>query len=211
MLGAMSQPSPPPAGPDPWRTRASRQVYDNAWINVREDQVIRPDGSDGIYGVVSFKNLAVGAVVRHDDGDTVLVGQHRYPLGRWSWEIPEGGADPAADPLAEAQRELREETGLLARRWTALGALHTSNSATDEAGQLWLAEDLTQHDPAPDATEQLRLWRLPLLRAHELAMDGTLTDSLTIIGLCRATHHLHTRERRRADPALHQGAGRGTP
>ena len=186
----------PPTGPDPWRTRSSRSIYDNAWIHVREDRVVRADGSDGIYGVVSFKTLAVGAVVRFDDGDTVLVGQHRYPLGAWSWEIPEGGADPAADPLAEAQRELREETGLSAARWTPLGRLHTSNSVTDEAGLLWLAEELTQQDPAPDPTEALRLWRLPLATAHALALDGTLTDSLTVIGLCRAAGHLAQRELR---------------
>ena len=185
--------TPPPAGPDPWRTLGTREVYDNAWIRVREDRVVRPDGAAGIYGVVSFKTLALGAVVRFDNDDTLLVGQHRYTVGAWSWEIPEGGAHPAAEPLAEVQRELREETGLVAARWTPLGALHTSNSATDEAGALWLAEDLTQHAAAPDPTEDLRLWRLPLAAAHARAMDGTFTDSLTIIGLCRALHLIAAR------------------
>src|SRR5680860_1326666 len=168
--------TPPPAGPDPWRTLGTREVYDNAWIRVREDRVVRPDGAAGIYGVVSFKTLALGAVVRFDNDDTLLVGQHRYTVGAWSWEIPEGGAHPAAEPLAEVQRELREETGLVAARWTPLGGLHTSNSATDEAGALWLAEDLTQHAAAPAR-----------------AMDGTFTDSLTIIGLCRALHLIAAR------------------
>jgi 8-oxo-dGTP pyrophosphatase MutT (NUDIX family) len=96
----------PPDGPNPWRTTATRRVYGNPWIDVREDAVVHPDGRDGIYGVVSMRHLALGAVPLHDDGTTVLVGQHRYPLGTYSWEIPEGGGDPARDPREEMAREL---------------------------------------------------------------------------------------------------------
>jgi 8-oxo-dGTP pyrophosphatase MutT (NUDIX family) len=176
----------PPPGRNPWRTTASRPVYDNTWITVREDTVVRPDGRPGIYGVVTYKHLALGAVPLHADGTTVLVGQHRYPLDAWSWEIPEGGGRSGRDPAEEMARELREETGLVGRRWLDLGGIHTSNSVADEVGRLWLVEDLVEQDPDPEPTEELRCWRLPLAQAHAMALDGRITDSLSIAGLCRA-------------------------
>jgi 8-oxo-dGTP pyrophosphatase MutT (NUDIX family) len=161
-------------------------VYDNAWISVREDAVTRPDGSDGLYGVVTMRNLALGAVALHDDGTTVLVGQFRYPLGAWSWEIPEGGGDPSADPLEEMARELREETGLTARRFTPLGELHTSNSVCDERALLYLATDLTEGAAEPEGTEELVTWRVGLDEAVAMAVDGRITDAMSVAGLLRA-------------------------
>ncbi|HUH08215.1 MAG TPA: NUDIX hydrolase [Egibacteraceae bacterium] len=180
-------------GPNPWSTRATKTVYDNGWISVREDAVVRPDGSDGIYGVVKFKNHALGAVPLFDDGTTVLVGQHRYPLDAWSWEIPEGGGPVGRDALSEIRRELREETGLTAERWTPLGAAHLSNSVTDETGYAWLAEGLTQGPSEPEPTERLRLRRLPFVEAVQMAVDGRITDALSIIALCRAERLLASR------------------
>lgn len=183
----------PVALPNPWTTTGSRVVYENPWIRVREDAVVRPDGSSGIYGVVGFRSVALGAVVRHDDGSTVLVGQYRYTLGAWSWEIPEGGGDPALPPQQEVARELEEETGLVAARYTSLGALHTSNSVTDEGSLLYLAEDLTQRPPRPEPTERLVLWRLPLSEAVGMACDGRITDALSVAGLLRADLLLRAR------------------
>ncbi len=190
----MTETRRPADGADPWRTTTGREVYRNAWIAVREDAVVRPDGSPGIYGVVELQHVALGAVPLFPDGTTVLVGQHRYPLGTYSWEIPEGGGDPTADPQAEMARELREETGLTGGRWTSLGRIHTSNSVTDEVGYLYLVEALTEGDPQPEGTEVLQRWRLPLRDAAELAAAGDLTDSLTIAGLLRAERLLHRRE-----------------
>jgi 8-oxo-dGDP phosphatase len=184
-----------PPGDDPWRRTGSREVYANPWIRVREDAVVRPDGKPGIYGVVELRNLALGCVPLFADGTTVLVGQHRYTLGAYSWEIPEGGGDPTVDPLVEIQRELREETGLVARSWTPLGRVHTSNCVTDELGLLWLAEDLVEGADDPDDTEVLRTWRLPLAEAVDMAADGRLTDSLTVAGLLRAARLLEQRGR----------------
>jgi 8-oxo-dGTP pyrophosphatase MutT (NUDIX family) len=177
---------PPKPLPNPWSTRSSRAVYGNAWIDVREDMVTRPDGSPGIYGVVSFRNLALGAVPLLPDGTTVLVGQYRYTLDAWSWEIPEGGGDPRRPPEEEMARELVEETGLVALRWTPLGELHTSNSVTDERALLFLAEDLVQEAARPDPTEDLVTWRLPLAEAVAMAVDGRITDSMSVAGLLRA-------------------------
>lgn len=121
-----------------WLTVSSKRVYDNPWITVREDQVIRPDGEPGIYGVVHYKNIAVGVLAVEED-HVYLVGQYRYPLQRYSWEIPEGGCPEGEEPQRAAQRELREETGLEAARWRMLGEAHLSNSAADEYAVWFLA------------------------------------------------------------------------
>jgi 8-oxo-dGTP pyrophosphatase MutT (NUDIX family) len=173
---------------NPWQTRGSREIYINPWIRVREDHVIRADGQDGIYGVVEFKNYALGIVPVTDNGDTFLVGQWRYPLGAYSWEIPEGGGPLSVPLLASAQRELAEETGLTASNWTDLGPFHLSNSVTDEVGQIFLAQDLTAGDAQPEGDEVLAVRRLPLTEAYAMAMDGRITDGVSIIGLARAVH-----------------------
>lgn len=175
---------------NPWLRRASRLVYENAWISVREDDVIRPDGQPGLYGVVTMKSWALGIVPLAENGDTFLVGQYRYSLEQYSWEIPQGGGAKDASPLVGAQRELREETGLSAARWAYLGETHTSNSVTDEVGCLFLAEALTAGPAEPDGTEQLRLWRLPLRQAWALALSGEISDAISIVGLARAVHFL---------------------
>lgn len=177
---------------NPWRTLDSTPQYENAWIRVREDRVLRPDGHPGIYGVVEFKNHAIGIVPVTADLDTFLVGQYRYPLHLYSWEIPEGGAPLAEAPLAAAQRELLEETGIRAERWTYLGDLHTSNSVTNEIGAVFLAEGLSFGESAPEGTERLEVRRLPLKEAYELAMTGAITDSLAVIGLARAWAYLQS-------------------
>ena len=177
---------------NPWRCLETRLVYQNPWIRLREDQVVRPDGQPGIYGVVEFQNWAIGIVPVTDDGDTFLVGQYRYPLDLYSWEIPEGGGPVGVSPLASAQRELLEETGIRAARWTYLGELHTSNSVTNETGCVFLAEELTLGQARPEGTEQLQVRRLPLAEAFHLAMTGAISDSLAVIGLARAYHYLQS-------------------
>lgn len=177
---------------NPWQTLESAPRYENAWIRVREDQVLRPDGQPGLYGVVEFKNHAIGIVPVTENLDTFLVGQYRYPLHAYSWEIPEGGAPHAEAPLEAARRELAEETGITAGRWTYLGDLHTSNSVTDELGAVYLAEDLDFGPSAPEGTERLEVRRLPLKEAYDMAMSGVITDSLAVIGLARAWAYLQS-------------------
>lgn len=173
-----------------WKTLGSREIYQNAWIRLREDQVIRADGKPGIYGVVEFQSYALGIVPVTDNGETILVGQWRYPLGIYSWEIPEGGGSLDLPPLVSAQRELAEETGIIAADWTDLGALHLSNSVTNEQGRVYLAQGLTFGDAEPEGDEVLATQRLPLRDAYAMAMDGRITDGVSIIGLSRAMHHL---------------------
>lgn len=171
---------------NPWQVTSTEPKYQNPWIRVREDQVINPKGGRGIYGVVSMKNKAIGIVPIDAEGNTWLVGQYRYTLEEYSWEIPMGGGLMDVDPLESAQRELREETGLLAARWTRIARLHTSNSVTDEEGFVFLAQDLTQAEWEPEETEDLRLWKLPLAQAIELVMNDTITDAISVAGLLKA-------------------------
>lgn len=183
----------PTAETNPWQTLSTRQVYDNPWIQVREDQVIRPDGAPGIYGVVDFKNLAIGIVPVDDEGYTWLVGQYRYTLDEYTWEIPAGGCPPGQTPLETAARELQEEVGLVASRWTSLGPVQTSNSCTSERGEVFLAEGLTLGPSSPEGTEVLQLWRLPLQKALDMAADGRIADASSVIGLWRAARLLAER------------------
>jgi 8-oxo-dGTP pyrophosphatase MutT (NUDIX family) len=191
----MSQFLPPSVDTNhnPWQTIASEIKYYNPWISVREDAVINPGGGAGIYGVVTMKNKALGIVPIDAEGNTWLVGQYRYALNEYSWEIPMGGGLVELDILESAQRELREETGLTAARWTRIARLHTSNSVTDEEGFVFLAEDLTMGDVEPEETEDLRLWKLPLTEAIRMVMDDRITDGVSVAGLLKAEKVLAAR------------------
>ena len=168
---------------NPWTTRGSRPVYENPWISVREDQVDRPDGRPGIYGVVHFKNKAVGVLPVDVDGNVWLVGQFRYPLGSYSWEIPEGGGPEGEDPEATARRELREETGLVADHLELLAVSHLSNSVSDEVAYLYRATGLTPGESEPEGTERLQVRRFPWPEAWAMLRDGRITDAMSQIVL----------------------------
>jgi 8-oxo-dGTP pyrophosphatase MutT (NUDIX family) len=170
---------------NPWKRLASSRKYGNPWFTVREDQVIRPDGKPGIYGVVSARRLAIGILPLWADGSLTLVGQYRYPLNEYSWEIPEGGGDFGVDPLESAKRELREETGIKASIWECLGRMHTSNCFVDEVCHLFLATELTQGVATPDPEEVLQTCRIPFDEAVAMARDGRITDSISIVGIFR--------------------------
>lgn len=171
---------------NPWITLSGEMKYDNPWITVTEYQVINPAGRPGIYGKVHFKNQAIGIVALDEHNNTWLVGQHRFTLDAWSWEIPEGGGPLDQTPLEAAQRELREETGLVAQRWTPIMQVHTSNSVTDEVGYLFLAEGLQQMAANLEETEaDLKVWKLPFTEALQLVLDGTITDSLSVMAILK--------------------------
>ena len=174
-----------PEGRNPWTTRASRVVYENPWITVREDDVVRPDGGDGIYGVITTR-VATGVVALTDDDHVVLVGQWRYPLERYSWEIVEGGTDDGEAPMDAAARELREEAGFTAEHWEELGApVHLSNCFSAEEGRLYLARGLVEVGDDPDGTEELARRLVPFDDVVGMVDDGTITDAMTVVAILR--------------------------
>lgn len=170
---------------NPWKTKSKKNIYDNPWIRLEEHDVVTPSGKDGIYGKVFFKNKALGIVPLDEEGNTWLVGQYRYALDEYSWEIPMGGGPVNEDILESAKRELKEETGLSAGKWENIMRIHTSNSVTDEEGFVFLAEDLTQGETEFDETEQLQILKLPLNEAIQKVMDGEITDAISIAGLLK--------------------------
>jgi 8-oxo-dGTP pyrophosphatase MutT (NUDIX family) len=165
----------------PWTVKTSRIAFENPWIRVVDHAVIHPNGEDGQYGVVAFKNIAVGILPIDDDGNVWLVGQHRFPHDRFSWELPEGGGPADAPPLESAKRELAEETGLAAASWAPLISFDISNSVTDERAVCYYAWDLTPGAAAPDASEALKVKRVSFNTLIEMIMNGEITDSLTIV------------------------------
>ena len=181
--GARDAPAIATSGP--WTRHARRVVYENPWIVVWHDEVTRPDGGPGIYGVVHFRNAASGVVVLDDADRLLLVGQHRYTLDAYSWEIPEGGVAPDEEPLDGIRRELREETGVEASTWVEIGRYALSNSITDELGLVWLATGLSQGTASPEPNEDLAVRWVPFDEALAMTFDGRITDAVSIIGIQR--------------------------
>ncbi|HEX2535624.1 MAG TPA: NUDIX hydrolase [Chitinophagaceae bacterium] len=170
---------------NPWTILSEKKVYDNKWIGVTEFDVLNPSGRPGLYGKVHFKNVAVGIIPLDETGHTWLVGQYRFPLDQYSWEIPEGGCPPGEEPLEAARRELEEETGLQAGEWTLIQTLHLSNSVTDEFGCIYLARGLRPGKAGPEETEDLAVRRLPFDEVYRMVVEGTITDSLTVAAVLK--------------------------
>ena len=170
---------------NPWKTKTVKEVYNNPWITVEHHEVITPGGSEGIYGKVHMKNYALGIIPLDFDNYTWIVGQYRYTLQKYSWEIPMGGGPVQEDPLISAQRELKEETGLKANSWTKILEIHTSNCVTDEWGAVYLAEEIEEGIQNLDETEEIIVRKLPLLEAVDMVMKGEITDSISIAGLLK--------------------------
>lgn len=175
---------------NPWKRISGRRIYENPWIKVREDQVISPTGKPGIYGVVEAR-VATGVVALTDDNNVYLVGQYRYPTDTYSWEIPEGGGDDGESPLATAQRELKEETGLVATQWEQLGGeVHVSNCFSNERAYLYLARELVQGASEPDDTEVLQIKKVSFVECVKMVETGEIVDGLSIIAILRAARLL---------------------
>lgn len=171
---------------NPWTTLSGELKYENRWINVTEYQVITPGGKNGIYGKVHFKNIGIGIIPVDNQGNTWLVGQYRYTLNEFHWEIPEGGGPLDEDTLAAARRELKEETGMTAGKWTLILRMNPSNSVSDEVAVIYLAEDLEHGESELEDTEaDLKVRKLPLKEAIAMVDRGEVADSMTIMGLLK--------------------------
>jgi ADP-ribose pyrophosphatase len=171
---------------NPWTITDSRKVYENNWIGLTEHNVINPSGGKGIYGQVHFKNHAIGILPLDDEMNTWIVGQYRFPLNAYSWEIPEGGGNLNQPTLDGARRELLEETGIIADEWIPLLTMHLSNSVSDEKATIYIARKLTIGVAEPEETEELMLRKLPFEEAYQMVMNGEITDSMSVAALLKA-------------------------
>jgi 8-oxo-dGTP pyrophosphatase MutT (NUDIX family) len=169
----------------PWLRHSRRVGYENSWITIWHDEVTRPDGAPGVYGVVHFANLAAGVLALDDADQVLLVGQHRYALDAYSWEIPEGGVPAGESALDGARRELLEETGVEATEWRELARVHLSNSVSDELAVLFVASGLSHGDATPDGTEQLAIRWLPFTEVLAMTLDGRISDAMTVVAVER--------------------------
>jgi 8-oxo-dGTP pyrophosphatase MutT (NUDIX family) len=177
-----------------WSVRTARTAYENPWLILRHYETTAPTGNEGIYGVVSYKNYAIAILPLHENGDVTLVGQHRMPLADYSWELPEGGGPIGVDPLESAQRELREEAGLVAADWRQVLRFQLSNSISDERGFGFIATGLSAAAIEPDPTEDLQIAQAPFREALGLVTAGEMTDAMTVAMLLRAYHMAHEGE-----------------
>ena len=163
----------------PGTIQSVREAYRNPWVTVQHHDVLRPDGEPGIYGTIDFANLAIGVLPLFADGTVPMVGQFRFPLGRDTWELPEGGGPKELSPLASAQRELKEEVGATAAHWLEYGQADLSNSVTNERAHLFLAWDLTEGEASPEPDEVFRYKRIALSELIADIHDGRVDDALT--------------------------------
>ena len=170
---------------NPWQTKSSKSVYENNWLDVVHHEVLNPQGNEGIYGVVHFKNLAIGIIPLDENNNTWIVGQYRYPLKQYSWEIPEGGGKMGVDPIESAKRELLEECGIVANNWEPLINLHLSNSATDEHAIIYVARELTFTNAEPEETEELALRKIPFDTLYNMVMNGEITDAMSVAAVLK--------------------------
>lgn len=181
---------------NPWKKLSKKVVYDNPWIKVEEHAVLNPAGNDGIYGTVHFKNIAIGVIPLDQDGYSYLVGQYRFPLDKYSWEIPEGGGKMDIPPLESAKRELEEETGIVAQKWTEIQRIHTSNSVSDELGIIYLAQDLDFKDAQPDEDEILEVKKVHWKEMLQMVLQGEITDSLSVAAIYKLARILEEKDQK---------------
>jgi 8-oxo-dGTP pyrophosphatase MutT (NUDIX family) len=170
---------------NPWQTLGTRIVYDNHWLRLREDTVIRPDGREGTYSVVEMRP-SVGILALNEADEVAMVTQWRYTLGRSSVEIPTGGSETSDPDLrAAAARELREETGLSARHWRELGFVDNCNGVTTDVAHIFLATDLQAGVATPDPEEQVTLSWLPFGQAVSDVLAGSITEAVSVAAILK--------------------------
>ncbi|MDQ4078819.1 MAG: NUDIX hydrolase [Chloroflexota bacterium] len=179
----------------PWTVIDSRTVYENPWITVREDKVIRPDNREGIFGVVEMKP-GVSVLPLDDEGNVYLTQEFHYAVGRETIEAISGGIDQGEDKLDAARRELKEEAGIVANEWIDLGVIDPFTTVVSSPSHIFLARGLEFSEPDPDGTEIIRIVKTSLHEAVEWVMEGKITHGATTTLILKAKHYIDLREAR---------------
>jgi len=177
--------------PSPWRNDSEETLFENPWLRLTRHDATAPTGLAADYVVMRPKNVATGVLPIHDDGTVTLVGQQRFALANYSWEMPEGGAPMGEDPFDGVRRELAEEAGLAAEHWRPALTMELSNSVTDEIAMTWLAWGLSPVPVAPDPTEVIAVVRVPFVDLLDEIGRGTVRDAMTVATAYKA-HHMAT-------------------
>lgn len=179
---------------NPWEILNKKEIYDNPWITLHHHEVITPGGKKGIYGTIDFKNSAIGIIPLDDELNTYIIGQYRFPLNKYSWEIPEGGGTKGEDPLIAAKRELSEECGIKAKKWMKIQDFNLSNSVTTETGHLYIARELSFFNAHPDDNEELQLKKIPFKDLFQMVLDGEVTDAMTIMAVYKTNYLIENKK-----------------
>ncbi|MCX6182450.1 MAG: NUDIX hydrolase [Bacteroidetes bacterium] len=173
---------------NPWTILKSVDIHDTPWIKVVKHDVLNPVGNPTNYTTVNFKNYAIGVVPLDENYNTWIVGQYRFPVNQYSWEIPEGGGDKNETPEESAKRELSEEAGIEAKKWIKIQEFHMSNSVSDEHAFIFVAQDLSFHNAHPEENEELVLKKIPFQELYDMVLNGEITDSITIVAVFKVKY-----------------------
>lgn len=170
---------------NPWQTLSKQNRYESNWIRTEEHEVLNPAGKPGVYSVTHFKNIAVAVIPLDENNNTWIVGQYRYPVNSFEWEVCEGGCPVGTEPIETAKRELLEECGLIANNYELILQMQLSNSATDEISFTFLATGITVTKNSPEETEQLTIKKIPFDELYEMVMRGEIKDALSVASVLK--------------------------
>jgi 8-oxo-dGTP pyrophosphatase MutT (NUDIX family) len=176
-----------------WVTLTHKVAHENKWIRVDAFDVTTPANTPGHYSVVHYKNVAVGIIPLDKDMNTYIVGQYRYPLKQYSWEIPEGGSPVGTNPIESAKRELQEECGLIPNYVEQILEMHLSNSVSDEKAIIYLGTQLTKTSSSPEETEELTIKKIPFKNLVKMVLNGEITDSMSVAGVLKLNYLIENR------------------
>jgi 8-oxo-dGTP pyrophosphatase MutT (NUDIX family) len=179
---------------NPWEILNKKEIYTNPWITLQHHEVINPGGNEGVYGTIDFRYTALGVLVLDEDYNTYIVGQYRFPLKKYSWEIPEGGGEKDEEPLISAKRELSEECGIQAKKWTKIQDFDLSNSVTNETGFLFIAQELSYFNAHPDDNEELQIKKIPFEKLFEMVLNGEISDAMTIMAVFKTNYLIQNKK-----------------
>lgn len=175
---------------NPWQTLRQKRIYQDHWLSLRKDKVKKPDGTEGVYSVIEHQGgVAIAAIT--ENAEIYLVGEWKYPIAKYLWTVCAGGVEKGETGLSAAKRELEEEVGLLAKKWTALGYFYASPGATDEKVYVFLAQNLTPIKRKLDTTEKIKIRKVSFSKAISMVAASQINDSYAVVAILKSYSFLN--------------------